>query len=152
MMQTAQHCCAPQQSRQRARVSNTYRGQQHCPSLLLRPKRSPGLQCRAQKSVSPFQSSSSSSNKPVPAQSQAVQQPQQAQDLQPISNSWQQGMATHKWQWRDSSINYVVGLDFKLAGNHLDTAMSCCLDWLNLEQLCTSTEDITRHAPHTLAG
>jgi hypothetical protein len=55
--------------------------------------------------VSPFQSSSS---KRVPAQSQAVQQQQQAQESQPNSSSWQQGMTTHKWQWRDSSINYVV--------------------------------------------
>jgi hypothetical protein len=56
--------------------------------------------------VSPFQSSSSS--KRVQAQGQTVQQQEQAQESQPNSSSWQQGMTTHKWQWRDSSINYVV--------------------------------------------
>uniref|UniRef100_A0A383WBY5 AB hydrolase-1 domain-containing protein n=1 Tax=Tetradesmus obliquus TaxID=3088 RepID=A0A383WBY5_TETOB len=63
------------------------------------------LQCSAQKSVSPFQSSS---NKPAQSQAVQQQQQQQAQELQPASSSWQQGMATHKWQWRDSSINYVT--------------------------------------------
>jgi hypothetical protein len=61
--------------------------------------------------VSPFQSSSSSSSgSKKPAESQAVQQQQQAQELQVSSSSWQQGMTQHKWQWRDSSINYVVSL------------------------------------------
>lgn len=108
MMQTAKGCTTSQHSQQRAWANSSCIRQQGCSALFLKPVRQPRLQCSAQKSVSPFQSSSIGSKKP--AESQAVQQQQQAQELQVSSSSWQQGMTQHKWQWRDSSINYVVSL------------------------------------------
>eukprot|EP00882_Tetradesmus_deserticola_P025252 GHRQ01027719.1.p1 GENE.GHRQ01027719.1~~GHRQ01027719.1.p1 ORF type:complete len:335 (+),score=95.79 GHRQ01027719.1:210-1214(+) len=104
-MQAAERCLRPQHSQHSAWVSRSCRDQQHRSCLLDKQTRQLRLQCTARNSVSPFQSSS----KDVPARSnKAVQQQQQAQELQPGSSSWQQGFSRHKWQWRDSSINYVT--------------------------------------------